>query len=134
MATKHVRLKRYDPAHGMVLRQYWYKGIKFLESDGWYVVDDEVATYLKKHAYQRANDPQSPSAFDICTEEEARRMDEQEFRDAQPRRPAERARATAPRDGALSEEKKTKERVRKPRGSKDKDAKPEDKPTGKGKK
>ncbi len=95
MKTKHVRLKRYNPRHGIVLRQYWYKGIKFLESEGWYVIGDEVADYLKTHARQRNNDPHSAPAFDICSEEEARELDEQEAIDAEPRRPADNARVVA---------------------------------------
>jgi len=108
MGTKHVRIKRYDPRHGFVVRQYWYQGIKFLESEGWYVVSDQVAAYLKAHARQRAGDPQAPEAFDICTEAEARAIDEKEVLDEQPRRPAEKARPASPRGELLKEEKKPK--------------------------
>ena len=97
MGTKHVRLKRYDPKHGIVLKQFWYHGIKFLESEGWYVVSDEVADYLKAHARQKATDHQSPEAFEICTEKEAREIDEKENIEATPRRPADRAKVTNPR-------------------------------------
>ncbi len=131
MATKHIRLKRYDPRHGMVLRQYWYKGIKFLESEGWYVVDDDVAKYLKENARQRANDPQSSEAFDICTEKEAREIDEKEVMETQPRRPAEKARATAPRGGRPTDVKKIKRRARKLKRQADKEIKPEDEPPAK---
>jgi len=113
MGTKHVRLKRRDPRHGIVLKQYWYKGIKFLESEGWYVVSDEVAAYLKAHARQRSGDLQSPEAFDICTEEEAKDVDEQETLDKQPRRPAEKARSATPRGEEPVEEKPKKKRRRK---------------------
>ena len=94
--SKYVRLKRRDPKHGVVLRQYVYQGIRFLESEGWYVVDDEVADYLE-NARQKATDPQSPEAFDICTEKEARDIDEQENLAAKPRRPADQARDTQAR-------------------------------------
>ncbi|MCP4678733.1 MAG: hypothetical protein GY854_25130 [Deltaproteobacteria bacterium] len=113
MGIKHVRLKRHDPRHGIVLKQYWYKGIKFLESEGWYVVSDDVAAYLKAHARQRAGDPQSPEAFDICTEEEAQEIDEQETLETQPRRPAEKARPASPRGMAPVEGKPKKKRRRK---------------------
>jgi hypothetical protein len=94
---KYVRLKRRDPKHGIVLKQYVYRGIRFLETGGWYVVDDEVATYLKEHARQKATDPRSLEAFDICTETEARSIDERENTESQPRRPADNARATKAR-------------------------------------
>ena len=94
---KYVRLKRRDPKHGIVLKQYVYRGIRFLETGGWYVVDDEVATYLKEHARQKATDPRSSEAFDICTEVEALKIDEQENIEAKPRRPADNARATKAR-------------------------------------
>ena len=94
--SKYVRLKRRDPKHGVVLRQYVYQGIRFLESEGWYVVEEEVADYLRK-ARQKATDPQSPEAFDICTEKEARTIDEQENLAAKPRRPADQARDTQAR-------------------------------------
>ena len=115
MGTKYVRLKRYDPKHGIVLKQYWYKGIKFLESEGWYVVSDEVANYLKENTRQRASDPQSSEAFEICTEKEAQEIDDKENLESKPRRPAEKARVTKPR-GAAAKEKKT----RRPRKSKQK--------------
>ncbi len=111
MASKHVRLKRLDPRHGIVLKQYWYKGIKFLESEGWYVVSEEVAAYLERHARQRANDPQSPTAFEIVSAVQARNIDEREALEKMPRRPAEKARVTQARG---EESKRTRKRSPKP--------------------
>ena len=93
---KFVRLKRRDPKHGFVLRQFVYRGIRFLETGGWYVVDDEVAEYLKG-VRQKASDPRSPEAFEVCTEAEARKIDEQENIESKPRRPADNARETKAR-------------------------------------
>ena len=94
--SKYVRLKRRDPKHGIVLRQFVYRGIRFLETGGWYVVHDEVTEYLKG-VRQKASDPRSPEAFDVCTEAEARKIEEQENIEAKPRRPADNARMTKAR-------------------------------------
>ena len=94
--SKYVRLKRRDPKHGIVLRQFVYRGIRFLETGGWYVVHDEVAEYLKG-VRQKASDPRSPKAFEVCTEAEARKIDERENVEAKPRRPADNARMTKAR-------------------------------------
>ncbi len=126
MGTKHVRLKRRDPRHGIVLKQYWYKGIKFLESEGWYVVSDDVAAYLKAHARQRAGDLQSPEAFDICTEDEAREIDEQETLETEPRRPAEKARPATPRGSEPVETKPKKKRRRRSKPKAPEKAEPAD--------
>lgn len=93
---KYVRLKRRDPKHGIVLKQYVYRGIRFLETGGWYVVDNEVAEYLET-VRQRSSDSSSPAAFDVCTEAEARKIDDQESIEATPRRPADNARVTKAR-------------------------------------
>ena len=123
MGTKHIRLKRYDPRHGFVLKQYGYKGMKFLESEGWYIVDDEVADYLEENARQRAGDPGAPAAFDVCTEAEARRIDEKEAIEEKPRRPAEKARSVAPRGKKAPKAKKTRKGSRKAKPKKDPPAK-----------
>lgn len=92
---KYVRLKRYDPHHRVVLRRYWYKQYRFKESEGWYVVPDDVAEYLEENARQRAGDPMSIPAFDICTKEEAEEIDERENLQTEVRRPAQKARVYA---------------------------------------
>lgn len=69
-----VRIKPYSKARGHVLRRYTVYGIRFEEKRGWYKVNDQVASYLKT-VHMRTNDPDSPLAFNVCTEEEARRLD-----------------------------------------------------------
>jgi hypothetical protein len=75
MDTMLVRLKAYDPRRGHVLKRYTYKGLKFLVEKGWYRVTLEVAEYLAG-VRQVAYDEISPSAFEVCTEAEARALDE----------------------------------------------------------
>jgi hypothetical protein len=70
-----VRLKPYDPRRGHVLRRFTYRGIKFHDERGWYRVDKEIAEYLRG-VRQVQGDKHSPLAFDVCTEAEARALDE----------------------------------------------------------
>ena len=109
---KYVRLKRYDPHHRAVLRRYWYKQYRFKESEGWYVVPDDVAEYLRENARQRAGDPMSSPAFDICTKEEAEKIDERENLQTEVRRPAQKARVYAEE----KEEKSARSGLRRGRG------------------
>jgi hypothetical protein len=74
METLLVRLKDYDPRRGNVLRRYTYRGIKFVPERGWYRVDRPTAEYLRA-VRQDMNNPHSPPAFDVATEEEAQRLD-----------------------------------------------------------
>lgn len=48
-------------------------------------------------ARQRAHDPHSPAAFDVCTAEEARSTDAREAEEVAPARPADQAREVAAR-------------------------------------
>jgi len=70
-----VRLKPYDPHRGHVLRRFTYRGIKFADERGWYRVDKGIAEYLRG-VRQVPGDKHSPLAFDVCTEAEARALDE----------------------------------------------------------
>lgn len=83
METRLVRLKKPDPKRGHVLRRYVYKGIRVLSERGWYRVPLEIAEELKAKR-QIPNDEHSPLAFDVCTDEEARAMDERESREERP--------------------------------------------------
>ena len=87
METRLVRLKRHDPRRGFVLRRYTYAGIKFQEDRGWVRVEAAVGEYLKS-ARQAQEDPHSPLAFDVCTDEEARALDTAEADAAKGRRSA----------------------------------------------
>jgi len=77
METMLVRLKPHDPRRGHVLRRFTYRGIKFHEERGWYRVEKKVAEYLRT-VRQTASDEHSPSAFDVCTAEEAQELDSKE--------------------------------------------------------
>lgn len=74
-----VRLKPYNPKRGHVMRKYTHgpTGKRFEENCGWYKVDAGLANYLLT-VRQIATDPDSADAFDVCTEAEAKRVDERE--------------------------------------------------------
>lgn len=88
--AKLVRLKPHDPKKGHVIRRYTAFSIRFEEARGWYKVSDEVATYLAT-VHQVPGDEDSPLAFDVCTEDEAQRIETAEKKKAE-----ERARAAEP--------------------------------------
>jgi hypothetical protein len=72
-----VRLRPHDPRRGHVLRCYAFRGVRFYAHLGWYRVPPEVAEHLRG-ARQHADDPHAPVAFDVCTLEEAQRIDADE--------------------------------------------------------
>ncbi|HEU4406971.1 MAG TPA: hypothetical protein VFS43_17010 [Polyangiaceae bacterium] len=74
METLFVRLRPFDPRRRQTLRRYTYRGIVFAEDRGWCRVEADVAAYLRG-VRQAPDDPHAPAAFDVCTEEEARRLD-----------------------------------------------------------
>ncbi len=82
--AKLVRLKPYDQHRGHVLRRLHVHGTLFHEARGWYRVDDAVAEKLSA-IRQRDNDPNSPLAFDTCSEEDAVEMDAVEKKAAEAR-------------------------------------------------
>ncbi len=88
--AKLVRLKPHDPKKGHVIQRYTAFSIRFEEKRGWYKVSDEVAKYLAT-VHQRPGDEDSPPAFDVCDEDEARRIEVAEKKKAE-----ERARAGSP--------------------------------------
>lgn len=88
--AKLVRLKPHDPKKGHVIRRYTAFGVRFDEARGWYKVSDEVAKYLVT-VHQRPGDEDSPLAFDVCTEDEAKAIEASEKKKAE-----ERARAAEP--------------------------------------
>lgn len=77
METTLVRLKPHDPRRRFVLRRFAYAGILFHEERGWYRVPLDIAQYLRGVRQSEFN-PYSPPAFDVCTEEEARALEERE--------------------------------------------------------
>ena len=88
--SKLVRLKPLEAKKGHVIRRFTAFSTTFEEAKGWYRVSDEIASYLAK-VHQVPNDEDSPLAFDVCTEEEARRLEQAEKKKAE-----ERARAAEP--------------------------------------
>jgi hypothetical protein len=88
--AKLIRLKPFDAKKGHVILRYTAYGSTFEASKGWYRVSDRVASYLAT-VHQEPNDEDSPLAFDVCSKEEAERIDEAEQKKAD-----ERARATEP--------------------------------------
>lgn len=83
-----VRLKSYDPRRGHVLRCYCYSGLKFNDRHGWYRVSTEIGSYLRG-VHQASHDPNSPLAFDVCTEAEAVALDAKEVEVNARRTPAQ---------------------------------------------
>lgn len=68
--TFFIRLKPYNPKRGYKLKTYSVFGLRFKVDAGWYRIDDaNVAAYLKT-VHNNNNDPESPLAFDVCTEDE----------------------------------------------------------------
>jgi hypothetical protein len=94
--TVLVRLKAHDPRRGHVLRRYTYGGIKIEGSRGWYRVEKDVAEYLKT-VRQVDTDPHSPLAFDVATEDEARRIDAEEAAQVRPARATDNIPLSVPR-------------------------------------
>jgi hypothetical protein len=74
-----VRLKPYDPKRRHVMQSYTHapSGLRFEAARGWYKVDASIAAYLKTVA-QIENDPDSPLAFDVMTDDQALEVDERE--------------------------------------------------------
>jgi hypothetical protein len=85
-----VRLKPHDPKKGLLLKQYTYQGIRFQAGRGWYKVDGEVAAYLEE-VHSVPGDEDTPLAFEVCTPDEARAMDEKDRKAARQVLPAEEA-------------------------------------------
>ena len=76
--TFYVRIKPYKPKRGYKLKSYSVFGRRFKAEAGWYRIDDvNAATYLKT-VHNNNNDPESPLAFDVCTEAEFRKKLEEE--------------------------------------------------------
>lgn len=94
--TRLARLKAYDPKHGCVLRRYTYRGIKFQEDRGWLRVDEETAKYLEG-VHQVPGDAHTPRAFDVCTDEEAKKLEEREEKESKPTLATDAVRVATPR-------------------------------------
>lgn len=81
-----VRLKPYDPKRRHVMQSYTHapSALRFEAARGWYRVDASIAAYLKT-VPQLENDPDSPMAFDVVTEDQGKQLDERETRSKEQR-------------------------------------------------
>ena len=82
--AKLVRLKRLIVKKGHIIRRYTAFSTTFEETKGWYRVSDDVAAYLAT-VHQVPNDEDTPLAFEVCTEKEARRIDAVEKKQSEQR-------------------------------------------------
>lgn len=88
--AKLVRLKPLDAKKGHHIHRFTAFSTTFEERKGWYRVSDEMASYLLT-VHQVPNDEDTPLAFDVCTEDEAKQVEVAEKKKAE-----ERARAAEP--------------------------------------
>lgn len=72
----YIRLKPYNPKRGHVLRRYSFSGLRFYEGR-WYKVPETLAQDLSE-LHQRHGDEDSPYAFDVATQGEARAIETKE--------------------------------------------------------
>lgn len=95
--TRLVRLKRGEAKRGYVLQRFTYKGLKFMAERGWYRVSKEAADYLET-VHQIPGDEHSRKAFDVCTDAEAKAMDERESKEDRPALATEAIPLASPRE------------------------------------
>lgn len=102
-----VRLKPRNEKKGIVLRRYSAFGMRFDEKLGWYVVPATISLSDGRKVNVREylgsvrndnDDPDSPLAFDVMNEKDARALDAKERKDAEQRASAIDARPMAPVD------------------------------------
>jgi hypothetical protein len=87
------------PRAGHVLRHYCFRGVLFKAGAGWCKVSERIAEHLRT-VRQQERDPYSPLAFDVCTEEEARRLDAKDAEQSAEVVPVDRAKVQLARDEA----------------------------------
>lgn len=90
-ATMLARIKPYDKRRGHLTKKFTVFGIPFQEGKGWYRVSQKVADYISRATVD--GDPEGLEIFDVCTEDEAMRLEAKERKKAQMR-----ANASAPND------------------------------------
>ena len=95
--SKLIRLRPLDAKKGHVIRRYTTFSMTFEEHKGWYRVSDEVAAYLQT-VHQVPNDEDTPLAFDVCTEAEAKAIEVAEKKKAEERARAAEPNVAMPRD------------------------------------
>lgn len=72
----YVRLKPYNPKRGHVLRRLGFRGVRFYEGR-WYKVREGLARELAD-LHQKHHNEDSPLAFDVATQKQARDIEEKE--------------------------------------------------------
>lgn len=72
-----VRLKPLSERKGHKVQIYTFAGLRFYERQGWYEVEDGIAEQLR-NLHQDHYDEETPDLFDVCTREEAQKLDEKE--------------------------------------------------------
>lgn len=82
--AKLIRLKPLDAKKGHIIQRYTAFSTQFEEKKGWYRVSDEVAAYLAT-VHQVPNDEDTPLAFDVCSEDDAKRLEAEEKKRAEER-------------------------------------------------
>lgn len=75
-----VRLKPLNERKGHNLKVYMVEGARFNVERGWYRVPADFGERLRD-VHQDHYDEESPFAFDVCTEEQARKLEEKERRE-----------------------------------------------------
>jgi len=86
-----------------VLQHYSYRGILFKAGAGWVKVAESVAEHLRT-VHQQAHDPYSPLAFDVCSEDEARKLDVKDIEQSVEAVPVDRARMQVARESPSGSE------------------------------
>lgn len=97
--TRLARLKKHDPKRGYVLKRFTYRGVKFHVERGWVRVDLEMAEYLET-VREIAGDEHSPLAFEVRTDAEAKKLDEEQSREERPTRATDTVPVAQPREPA----------------------------------
>jgi hypothetical protein len=71
--TRLIRLRPYDKKAGHTVKRYHFRGYRFFEEAGWYEVALEIADVLAtKHIN---GDRRLPKIFDVCTVDEAKKLE-----------------------------------------------------------
>ena len=80
MANAKTLLVRMKPFGGAItLKGFCFDGVQYRASQGWYRVDASVGEYLSG-VRCKYNDPNSPLAFEVKSEDEAEKIDRAEKR------------------------------------------------------
>lgn len=72
----YIRIKPFNPRRGHMLRRFCFKG-KVFHVGRWYKVSESFAQQVSE-IHQKANDEDSPYAFDVATEQQARAIESKE--------------------------------------------------------